>query len=157
MLRKSLFWGLALLLGFALISLVLRGRRLEKKQAGKPMEVIQESTSTPIRALGPKDLELVNPKMHLEKNPEGKGKSLTASHEMGIRNVGRASYGKIQLSIDYIDRRGKILATKPCPIAKTIMPGDALQLADIKIEGVPVRTTNCRISIIYAEIGSTFR
>jgi hypothetical protein len=157
MIRKSVFGALAIVLVFALGSLVLRGRKLEKKQAGKPIEVIQESASTPIRALGPKDLEIVNSKMQLGEKPDGNNHSLTALHEMELRNKGKASYNKIQLSIDYMDRRGKALATKTYSIEKTIMPEAALHFDDIKIEGLPAQTANCRIAIIYAEIGSALR
>ncbi|MBP1624567.1 MAG: hypothetical protein H6Q07_2587, partial [Acidobacteria bacterium] len=53
MIRKSLFWGLTLVLVVALISLIVRGRRLEKQQAGKSVEVVQESEPSPIRVLAP--------------------------------------------------------------------------------------------------------
>jgi hypothetical protein len=155
MIRKSVFWGLTLLLVVVLIGLVLRGGRLEKQQAVKPTEVIQESVSTPTRVLKPKDLEVVRPKMRFEKKVDGETQSLCAWHEMEIRNTKEeTSYGKIQLSIDYMDRRGKVLATKPYSAVKTIMPGDILRLADIKIEDLPVQTVNCRIAIVYAEIES---
>jgi hypothetical protein len=155
MIRKSVFWGLTLLLVVALIGIVLRGGRLAKQQADKPTEVIQESVSTPTRVLKPKDLEVIRPKMRLEKKVDGDARSLCAWHEIEIRNTKEeASYGKIQLSIDYMDRRGKVLATKPYSTAGTIMPGGILRLADIKIEGLPVQITNCRIDIVYAEIES---
>jgi hypothetical protein len=155
MIRKSVFWGLTFLLVVVLISLVLRGGRLEKQQADKSTEVIQESVSTPTRVLKPKDLEVVRSKMRLEKKVDGDTPSRCAWHEIEIRNIkDETSYEKIQLSIDYMDRSGKVLATKPYSASKTIKPGDILRLADIKIEGLPVQTANCRIAIIYAEIES---
>jgi hypothetical protein len=155
MIRKSVFWGLSIILVIALIGLVLRGRRIEKQQVGKPTEIIQESVPTPTRVLKPKDLEIAGSKMRLEKKVDGDTQSLCAWHEIEIRNIkGETSYGKVQLSVDYMDRRGKVLATKPYSAAKTIMPGDILRLADIKIEGLPVQTVNCRIAIVYAEIES---
>jgi hypothetical protein len=154
MIRKSLFWGLSLLLVFALIYLAIRGHRFEKQKGGKPVEVIQESASTPIRVLGVKDLEIVHAKMRLEKESGGPKQSLMAMHEMEFRNKGKGSYEKIQLSIDYTDRRGKVLATKAYSLAKTIIPGESLHPVDFKIESLPVPTANCRIAIIYAELAS---
>jgi hypothetical protein len=137
-----------------LINLILRGRRLEKQQPVKPTEIIQESVSTPTRVLKPKDLEVVRSKMRLEKKDDGGAQSLCAWHEIEVRNKKETSYGKIQLSIDYMDRQGKVLATKTYSADKIIMTGDVLRLADIKIEGLPVQTANCRIAIVYAEIKS---
>jgi hypothetical protein len=155
MIRKSVFWGLTLLLVVALISLVLQGGRLEKQQADKPTEVTQESVSTPTRVLKPKDLEVVRSKMRLEKKGDANTQSLCAWHEIEILNAKEGTaYEKIQLSIDYMDRRGKVLATKLYSAAGTIMPGDILRLADIKIEGLPVQTANSRAVIIFAEIES---
>jgi hypothetical protein len=154
MILKSVFWGLALALVIALIGLVLRGRRLEKQQAGKPVEVIKESTATPTRVLLPKDLEVVHSKMRLEKASDGNTQSLCAWHEVEIRNKEKTSYETIQLSIDYMDRKGKVLTTKSYSVAKSIMPEETLNLVDIKIEGLPVQITNCRVAIIYAEMES---
>jgi hypothetical protein len=154
MIRKSVFWGLAIVLAVVLVNLVLRGRRLEKQQAGKPVEVIQESASTPTRVLKPKDLEVVRLKMRLEKKAHESPPCLRALHEIEIRNKDKTSYGKIQLKIDYLDRKGKVLAAKPYSAAGPIMPGDILRLADIGIEGLPVHVTDCRISIDYAEMAS---
>jgi hypothetical protein len=156
MIRKYVFWGLTLLLVVALANFVFRSRRIEKQEAGKPVELIQESDSTPTRVLGPKDLEIVNSKMRLEKLADGDKTSLCAWHEIEIRNKEKTAYGKIQLSIDYMDRRGKVLATKPYSAGK-IMPGDVLRLADVKIEGLPVQITNCRIALVYAEIESAHK
>jgi hypothetical protein len=154
MIRKSVFWGLTLLLVVAVVDLILRGRRAEKQEAGKPVEFVQESDSTPTRVIGLKDLEVVHSKMRLEKPTDGDTKSLCAWHEIEIHNKEKTPYGKIQLSIDYMDRRGKVLATKPYSAAGKIMPGDVLHLTDIKIEGLPVQITNCRIALVYAEIES---
>jgi hypothetical protein len=152
MIRKSVFWGLALVLAFVLVSIIIRGRRLEKKQSAKSVEIIQESPSTPTRVLMPKDLEVVQSKMRLEKVSDGQAPSVCAWHEMGIRNKEKISYQKIQLSIDYMDRRGENLVTKPYSVEKNLMAGNILQIADIKIEGLPAQTANCRIAIVYAEI-----
>jgi hypothetical protein len=154
MIRKSVFWGLALVLVFGLISLILRGRRLEKQQSGKPVEVIQQSPSTPTRVLMPKDLEVVHSKMRLEKVSNGNTQSLCAWHDVEIRNKEKTSYGTILLSIDYMDRRGKVLTTKSYSAARPIMPEETVNLVDIKIEGLPVQITNCRAAIIYAEMES---
>jgi hypothetical protein len=154
MIRKSVFYGLTLLLIVVLINLVFRGRRVEKQQAAKSAEVLYESDSTPTRVIRPKDLEVAHLKMRLEKNAGGDKQSLYALHEIEICNKEKTSYGKIQLSVDYLDRKGKVLATKTYSVARKLMPGDVLRLADIKIEDLPAQIANYRISIVYAEIES---
>jgi hypothetical protein len=152
MIRKSVFWGLAIVLLVVLINLIVRGRQLEKKQANKSVEIVQESPSSPTRVLRPKGLEVKPSKMRLEKDTGSNAGSLCAWHQMEIRNNETTSYGKIQLGIDYIDRKGKVLAARSYSAAGKIAPGEVLRLADVKIEGLPVQTADCRIAVIYAEM-----
>jgi hypothetical protein len=154
MIRKSFFWGLTLVLIIALISLIVRSRRLEKQQVGKSEGVIQESKPTPTRVLAPQDLEIVQLLLRLEKESDGKNQSQTAWHEMEIHNKGKVSYSSILLAINYVDRGGKLLATKNHYIKKIIIPRDVLKLADIKITGLPVHTASCRVEITCADIES---
>ena len=154
MLRKSLFWGLTVVLVAALVSLIVQGRRLEKQQAGgKVMEVIQESRPSPTRILAPRDLEIVQQKMLLEKASDGKSQHQTARHEMEILNKGTVAYGRVQLNFEYLDRSGKLLATGNHVVEEAILPGTALRLADIIVEGLPVAIADCRTAIVYAELG----
>jgi hypothetical protein len=153
MIRKSLFWGLTLVLMVALINLIIRGRRLEKQQSGRFAEDVRESQPTPTRVLVPRDLEIVQAKMRLEAQGSGKDRYQTARHEIEIRNNGKVPYGGIQLSFDYLDRSGKVLATKTQSVAQTILPGTSEKLPDIKVEGLAASTADFQAAILYADIG----
>ena len=155
MIRKSLFWGLTLVLLVALVSLIIRGRRMEKGQAGRLVEVTQESPPSATRVLAPQDLQIVQSTTQLQEEPSGKRKSQTARHEIEIRNNGNVPYGRIQFRFDYLDRSRKTVATRNYSIVKTIMPGAALKLADIKADGIPALTASCTASVVYADIGHT--
>jgi hypothetical protein len=157
MIRKSVFWGLTILLVVALVNLFLRERRIGKPLSGKPVEIIQESPSTPIRVLKPKDLKVAFSKMHLEKRIEGDTQSVCARHEIKIFNKSNISYLKVLLSIDYTDRTGKVLTTRSYVASGPLLPGGELHLVDVRIEDLPVQTVNCRIAIIYAEMESESR
>jgi len=152
MIRKSLFWGLTLVLVVALISLIVRGRRLEKQQAGKSVEIVQESEPSPIRVLAPQDLEISRSAVFLEKVSNGTGKSQAARHEIELRNNGTAAYGSVQLSFEYVDRGGTPIETRHRAVEAALSPGTALRLGDITMEGLPLAAADCRTALMYAEL-----
>lgn len=156
MLRKSLFFGLTLVLVVALVGLTLRGRRLEKQQASQSVEVVQPSRSTSTRIWTPQDLEIVQLKIRLEqgKGTAGRIQSRIARHEIEIRNNGKVPYGRIQLSFDYLGRNGKLLTTRTQSISRTILPGTDLKLTDVGFDGLPSSTADFRVTIVYADIGN---
>lgn len=147
MLRKSLLWGLTLVLVVALVSLIIRGRRLEKEQAGRLVEVVQDSKPTQTRALTPQDLEVVQSNMKLEKAAD------SAKHAVEIRNNGAVPYDNIALKFVYLDRSGKVVTTKNYSVIQTVMPGSTVQIPNISMDGIPAAAAGCRTSIVYADIG----
>jgi len=153
MVRKSLFWGLTLVLVVALINLIIRGRRLEKLQASQLVEVVKEAKPTPTRVLAPKDLEIVQSALRLEGVGGGKIESQTARHEIEIHNKGTVPYATIQLDLNYLDHSGKVLATLTQAVKQVILPGATLKIADIRIDGAPLSAVNSRVTIAYADIG----
>jgi len=66
MMRRYLFLGLTLVLFVALTNLIIRGCRLQKEQAQKLVETVEEAKPTATRVLGPQDLRIVLAKMALE-------------------------------------------------------------------------------------------
>jgi hypothetical protein len=152
MIRKSLFWGLTVVLIVALVNLIIRGRRLEKQQARQLVEVVQESRPTSTRVLAPRDLEIVQSKMRLEE-ADGKTRSQIARHEIEIRNNGKIPYSGIQLGFDYLDRSGKLLSTKTQSLARSIEPGGDLKLVEIVVSGLPLPTISFRVVVVSADIG----
>ncbi len=155
MIRKWLFLGITLMLVVVLIYLIIQGRRLEKMQANQVVEIVQESKSTLTRAFNPLDLEIARSEMLLEESVARGTKTRTVRHEIEIRNNGKVSYSGFQLSFDYLNRGGKMLATGTRFIEQTISPGAALKLAEIKADGLPISIVNCRVAIAYADIGHT--
>jgi hypothetical protein len=156
MIRKSLFWGLTLILVLALAYLMIRGRRTENQEVGRPAEVVREYKPSATRVLAPQDLEFLLQKMALEKeiNPsDSSEESRTARHRIKVRNNGKVPYKKIQFCFDYLDRNGKVLETRTHPVAQTILPGTVLDLTDIRIHLLPMDTADYRAAIDYADIG----
>jgi hypothetical protein len=150
MIRKSLFWGLTLVLVVALISLIIRGRRLEKEQAQQMVEVARESKPTPTRVFAPQDLQIVQSRMQLETEPGHKDR--IARHEIEIRNSGNIPYSDIQLMFDYASRAGKQLATRTRSIPQKILPGDTINITDIAVTDIPASTADSKVSIVSADL-----
>ena len=153
MIRRSLFLGLTLVLVVALVTLIIRGRRLEKQQIGRIVEVVQKSKPTPTRALSPPDLEIVQSKMQLEREAGRKGPLRTARHQIELRNSGSVPYAATQLRFAYLDRGGKVLDTRTHTVAQGILPGAILKVTDIVVSDLPSAVANCRASIDYADFG----
>jgi hypothetical protein len=151
MIRKSLFWGLTLVLVVALINLIIRSRRLEKQQAQQRVEVVRESKATPTRVFSPQDLQIIKAGMQLEKR-SGKEKTTAARHELEIRNSGNVVYSDIQLEFDYVSSKGKVLATRMQLIPQEILPGATLNIPDVQVTDVPASAADSKVVIISADL-----
>jgi len=152
MIRKSMFLGLTLVLVVALVYLVIRGRQAEKEQAGKPVEIIQKSKSTPTRELGPPDLEIVDSGIRLQEGGKEGDQARTAHHQIAIRNNGHSAYGEIQLRFSYLDRGGKVLVARTHSITQGIQAGETLRVADIAIGDLPAAAAGSRTEIASADL-----
>jgi len=154
MIRKSLFLGLTLVLVVALITLIIRGYKIEKDQARQPSEKVEEAKSTATRVLAPQDLKILSSKTVVEKKADPKKSSCISLHEIEIRNDGKVSYKDVQLRFAYFDRKGKELATRIHTAAQIISPGATIKLNDIMISDVPIPTVDSKATIISADIDS---
>jgi hypothetical protein len=147
MIRKSLFWGLTLVLVVALVSLIIRGRRMEKEQAAQPTEAVQQAPLLPTRVLAPQDLEIVRSTMQLKPDH-------TALHEIEIQNHGSVPYSGILLRFSYQNRFGKLLETKTYALKAAILPGLSFRMRDIVIKEMPASAEKFQVSIQYADMPS---
>ena len=145
MMRKYLLRGLTLVLVVSIVSLVIRGRRLERQRDAQGAEGVQQSESMPTRVLSPQDLEIVNSKIQLD-FPRAD------AHEVEIRNNGNVSYSRMQLRFVFLDRNGRVLATKTNLIARTVMPGKSIKVADMANNEIPPLAVISKVSILYADV-----
>ena len=145
MIRKSLFWGLTLVLVVAIINLIVRGRKLEKEQASKDTEVVQQSKPTSTRVFSPQDLTIVDAAMQ-------PGSDRTARHRVQIRHGGAIPYGRVQLKFVYLDSDAKVLATKTHAVTRSLRPGASVSVDDIIIPEIPESVARAQVSIIYADL-----
>ena len=149
MLRKYLFWGLTLVLVVALVNLVIRSRRMEKKRAGQLVETVEEAKPTATRVLDPPDLRIVQAGMQPGDVPRG---TAPARQEVEIFNGGNVAYTAIQLKITYHGSSGKRLGTTGYSIAQSIQPGATIRLESIPVADIPPDAAKSEIAISYADI-----
>ena len=158
MFRKSLFWGLTLMLAAVLLVLVVKGRKAEKLQqaASRPVEVVRTSPPSLTRVIAPDDVEIVESKMDLETPELQPGQEAasgrTARHHLVIRDVGSIAYHNFGLKVVYVGRENRVLETKTVPVAELLQPGQARSISEVKVENVPSGTLKCDVKIAYADI-----
>jgi hypothetical protein len=152
MTRKWLFGGLTVILLAVLVALIIQGHNLEKQKVNQPVDIIQKSKPSPTRALGPKDIEIVQSEMKMEPSGSGAGQVHTARHRLEIRNTGRVAYESIELSFDYLDSGKQVLDTHSYSLNQVISPASTLNIEDIEIDGIPPATADFSVTILFADI-----
>lgn len=149
MLRRSLFWGLTLMLGAVLVWLIINGRKEEARLASAPSEVVQTARLSATRAIAPGDLEVAEAEV-------GRINRETALEQLGpvvIRNRGSVAYHGTMLRLQCLDSAGKLLDTRTHLAPDTIAPGQNITVGGIALEKVPHSTFRYRISIAYSDLG----
>jgi hypothetical protein len=149
MFRRSIFWGLTLMLSTVLVWLVMQGRKEEAKQAAAPTEIVQTAESSPTRVVAPNDLEATE--------ASGAGAATAgmppALGPVAIRNQGKFSYHAVMLRISCLGSGGKVLVTRTHLAPETIPPGQTVTVGDVTLKDVPRGTTSYRIGILYCDLG----
>ena len=156
MIRRQIFFGLTLVLIAVVIFLLLRGRNADKEWEEQNMkaEETQSAPSSPTRVLTPRDLKLVQANVSFAPASEGaeeKG-SVTAHHDITVQNSGDDAYGGLRLRLEYLDRNGKVLVDKIHAVGESLSARETLRLEDIAINDLPDGMTDCRVSIISADL-----
>ncbi|MGA2260103.1 MAG: hypothetical protein ABSH28_01565 [Acidobacteriota bacterium] len=149
MIRKSIFWGITLMLGTVLVWLVIQGRREETKQAAAPTEIVQTAKASPTRIFAPGDLEV-------GESREGVTSKQATPAPIGkieIRNHGKVAYHDIMLKLTCLGGGGKVLDAQTRLIPGTIEPAQVLALSDLTFEGIPRGTVRYDFSILYCDFG----
>ena len=155
MLRKSIFLGMTILLGAVLVSLVLSGRKEEKRLASAPSEIVRTAKATPTRSMAPGDLDVGESKVELvapdrnHKNAAGP----VARCQLVIRNHGQIAYHDVMLRLQCLGSSGKDLDYRTQLVPETIQPGQILTIRDVTIEKIPPGTARCLLSVFYANLG----
>ena len=140
MFRKSIFLGLMVLLGAALISLVVQGRRQEQKQAAtRVFEVIKRFKPTPTRVIAPQDLEIVRS---------------DSAARFAIRNHGTTTYSNPEVEFVYLGKDGRVLQNQTVKIDKVIPPGQEVSLENAGSGNVPEGTMRTLLKIRSADFVS---
>ncbi len=121
-----------LMLGAVLVSLIIQGRRQEKKQAAtRVVEVIKQYKPTPTRILAPQDLEVIRTAAEVAFNP---GTGRPAPFFAVIRNKGTVAYSNANVELNALGKDGHILAAAVFTLEKVIPPGAEVHIEDAAAE-----------------------
>jgi len=153
MIRRQIFYGITLILLAVILFLLLRGRSAEKEREAQnlKLEEIASEPSSPVRAILPGDLEIVEAKVSLTRNPDEKD-AATARHDITIRNTGEGSYVGLWLRMEYVDEKGKPVEIRTHEINEALPSGGTLRVSDIAIDGLPDGAADFNAAILSADL-----
>jgi hypothetical protein len=155
MIRKSVFWGLTVVLVAVLVSLIVRSRHLETKSAPKTTEIVKTAQSSPIRILAPQDLYVVGSKTKfvklLAESAPIVDAQAAAELEVTVENRGSAPYAGVQLRLTYVDNKNKTLGFRDYLVEKPLLPGQTTSTGIIRLDDVPQNALKCDVSIFAAD------
>jgi hypothetical protein len=157
MFRKSIFWGLTLMLGTLLIWLVVRARKQEAQIAAAPapVEIVRSAKTSPTRVIAPRDLDAGESQVEFASMVSGAPKSggRGALLHVVIRNRGAVPYHNVILKLTWVGASGKAIDSQTHLVPDTIEPGQTLNEGDVALEGVPKGSVKCTIAILRSDMG----
>ena len=157
MFRKSIFWGLTLMLGTLLVWLVVRARKQEAQiaTAPAPTEIVRSAKPSPTRVIAPKDLDAGQSQVQFASMVSGASKSggRSALLHVVIRNRGSVPYHNVMLKLTWIGASGKAIDSQTHLVPDTIQPGQTLDDGEVALEGAPGGSVKCTIAILHSDLG----
>ena len=155
MFRRQIFYGITLVLLVVIVFLLMRGRSAEKERRAQniKLEEIASEPPSPVRAILPGNLEIVEATVSWTRNPDEKNASV-AHHDMTIRNSGGGSYSGLRLRLEYIDSQGRPVEVRTFEVGETLPSGETKHVSDIIIEGIPDAASDFRAKILSADINN---
>lgn len=151
--RRSLFYGLTLLLVCVFIYLAVQGHRQEKLRQEQGADMVETFQSTPMRVLAPRDLEITASSITLD-TKNGNGEGPADRHRIEIRNSGNVRYCDIQIKLEYFGSGGAKLGSIERQVTKEIPPGKTLLDIDIPAASLPAGAVGYEPTIVYADVDS---
>jgi hypothetical protein len=153
MFRRQLFYGITLILVVVIIFLLMRGRSSDKEREARNVRLQEAAveTASPVRAILPRDLEIVEATVSWTRNP-GEKDAAAARHDMTIRNTGEVSYISLWLRMEYIDEKGRPVEIRTHEVNETVPSGGTLRVPEITIDALPDTASDYRAAILSADL-----
>ena len=153
MVRRQIFYGITLVLLVAVIFLLMRGRNAEKERKAQNTKLMEAASAppSPVRAILPRGLEIVEAEVSWTRNPDEKD-AVTARHDITIRNTGEGSFVGLRLRIEYIDKNGKPVETRTSEVMEALPSGGTLRLSGITVDGLPDAAADFHAVILSADL-----
>ncbi len=152
MMRKSLFWGLTLMLVAVLVWLVLQARKEDARRTSGPVEIVRTAKLSATRAVAPKDLEIGGSPIEIAKG-RSRGALSVSRDGVTIHNRGNVAYHNILLKLTCFGSGSTVLHTQNRTVEGTLKPGQSLPVGDIAADALPPGTTRCTVTVLLADLG----
>ena len=153
MFRRQLFYGITIILLAVILFLLLRGRSAEKERITQNVKLEQFASeqSSHVRAILPRDLEIVDAGVSWTRNPDEKDAS-AARHDITIRNNGKGAYVGLWLRMNYFDQAGRLVENRTHEVNEVLPSGRTLRMDDITIDNLPDAASDFRVTILSADL-----
>ena len=154
MFRRQIFYCITLMLIVVVIFLLMRGRNAEKDQRAarnNKIAKIASGTPSPVRAILPRDLEIVVADVSWTRNP-GAEDATTARHNITIRNMGEGAYVGLLLRLEYINEKGMPVEIRTHEVKEAVPPGGTLRMSDVIIYSLPDTALDFHAAILSADL-----
>ena len=154
MFRRQIFYGITLILIIVVVFLLMRGRSAEKEQqTAQNVKMTEVASATPsrVRAILPRDLEIVSAEVSWTRD-SGEKDTVTASHNISIRNTGGAFFVSLWIRMEYIDEKGRPVEIRTHEVKESVLPGETLSISDIIIDGLPAAALDFHTTILSADL-----
>ena len=154
MFRRQIFYGITLILIIVIVFLLMRGRSAEKERSAAQeikMAEIASGPPPPVRAILPRDLEIVGAEVSWTRNPDEKD-AVTARHDITIRNTGGGFFVSLWLRMEYIDEKGGPVDIRTHEVKEAVPPGETLRVPEIVIYGLSDSAPDFNAIILSADL-----
>ena len=155
MIRRSLFFGLTLILIGAIVFLAFKSRReAAEPQLSQVTEVTQEAKPSLTRVLNPSDLKMVESGQQAAGGVNEPKGTIPPGCAVSFRNEGSVPYCSLQIKLTYLSKNEKSLETRNITVKGVIPAGGMLDSGGIFAENAPAGTARCEVALLSADIGT---
>jgi hypothetical protein len=155
MIRRSMFFGLTLILIGAIVFLAFKSQReAAAPQLPQVTEITQEAKPSLTRVLNPSDLKMVESGQQAAGGVNEPKGSIPPGCAMSFRNVGSVPYCNLQIKLAYWGKNEKSLEIRNITVKGVIPAGGMLDSGGIFAENAPAGTAKCEVAVLSADIGT---
>ena len=152
MFRWQTFFSVVLIVLGIAIFVFLRDRSAEREHQAQIVKIEEIASKTAsLRAILPNDLEIVTASASWIRDPDEED-SVTAHHDITIRNTGEGSYVSLWLRLEYVDEGDRPIGSRMFEVSEALPPGSTMRVPGITVDGLPDTVSDFSAVILSADL-----